>query len=527
MSTDNRTTLNDCSSITGWTGDDAVTVTTLTGLAYEGSPTRTSLSTQMSNADEHMYTTSIGGTRDLSDATCYMLVKDNLVESQANGGVKYVLSDGTDVIGYEIGGYDNAGLSLQYLFNSYKFDVSNSAAFTAFAFAGSEANLAKNAITGVGFGTFHLSKAQGAIDNCFLDRFSFIANGSAALTVNGGTVGTPIDMAQLASDDFTNGWGLVSNITGEAYKIFCPTEWGDTGTASTYFEQVGGQIFLDGTGIGAGNFDMDLIANSTGTNSFVLNNVSVINLGAVANWTMNPANHNIMKIDACQFVDGGTFALPTLDATNKWVLDSIFTNCGQVNPSTCTFERITFNGTTDANGALLLAASAANMKDISFVSDGTGHAIYITATGTYDLDGFTFSGYGAADTTDAVVYNNSGGAVTLNMSNSDTPTVRNGTGASTTVNNNVTVTFTGMKDNTEIRVYKTSDGSEVAGIENATAGTADNRTFAWSAAAGLSVYYVIHSVTYETIRVEGFTVPSTASSIPIQQRFDRNNFNPT
>ena len=83
-----------------------------------------------------------------------------------------------------------------------------------------------------------------------------------------------------------------------------------------------------------------------------------------------------------------------------------------------------------------------------------------------------------------------------------------------------------MKDNTEVRVYKQSDGSEVAGIENATDGTADNRSFAWSASPSLVVNYVIHSVAYETIRVNGFTVPAASGSLPIQMRIDRNYTNP-
>ena len=89
-----------------------------------------------------------------------------------------------------------------------------------------------------------------------------------------------------------------------------------------------------------------------------------------------------------------------------------------------------------------------------------------------------------------------------------------------------TVTFTGMKDNTEVRVYLTSDDSAVAGIENATAGTTDNRSFAWSALATTNVYYKIFNVAYEEIHVKGFIVPGTNTSIGIQQRFDRNREDP-
>lgn len=427
MSTDNRTTLNDCSSVSGWTGDDAVSTDTSNGQSYEGG---TSLSTQLSNSDEHMYTTTIGGTRDLSDSTCYMLIKDNLNESQANGGVKYVLHDGTDRIGYEIGGNDNTGLSLPTFFFSYKLDVSNSAAFTAHAFSGSEGNLGKNAITGVGYGSLHLSKANGAIDNAWMDRFSFIVNGNAALTVNGGTVGTPETFADVASDDITNGWGLIANPQGSQFNIFGTTEFGDSGASDSFFSESDSQITLNGIGIGVGNFNFQTIANATGTNLFELNNCVVVNLGAIANWDFSDANIDTLGIDSTQWVDCGTFVFPVSGGTDRHCNDSTFVNCGQVNPSTMTFLRNTFIGSRDANGAILRNG---DLADTTFTSDGTGHAVEITSTGTYDYDGNSFTGYGADTTTDAVVFNDSGGLVTINVNSGDTPTFRNGAGSSTVI----------------------------------------------------------------------------------------------
>jgi len=192
MTTDNRTTLNDCSANTGWTGDDTATPISDAGTYYEGG---SALSTQLSNSDERMYTTSIGGTRDLSDSTCWLLVKDNLVESQTNGGIKYDLYDGTNEIGVEVGGYDNTGLTLSTFFNSYRLDVSNRAAFTNHEFAGASSALSSSAITGVGYGSFHLAKAVGSVDNVFMDRFSFIARSiarcSTLLKVSCSTTGRP------------------------------------------------------------------------------------------------------------------------------------------------------------------------------------------------------------------------------------------------------------------------------------------------------------------------------------------------
>ena len=107
--TDNRTQLNDCE-------DDAQTFATsgaqlgtsnLTGQFIEGSG---SVQAQHSNSYEDTYTSgdSAGNTfnLNLSDQTIYLGVKDNLMNTIANAGGMIVLGDGTDRIGYTVGGSD-------------------------------------------------------------------------------------------------------------------------------------------------------------------------------------------------------------------------------------------------------------------------------------------------------------------------------------------------------------------------------------------------------------------------------------
>jgi len=520
MSIDNRTTLNDCSAVTGWVGDDAVAVDTTSGQSYEGG---SSLSTQLSNSDEHMYTTSIGGTRDLSSSTCWMLIKDNLNETKVNGGVKYVLYDGTNDIGYEIGGNDQTGVTLSTFYNSYRFDVSNSAIFTSFAFAGSEASLSKTLITGVGYGSLHLAKAVGSIDNTWMDRFSFIINGSPALTINAGTSGIPITLSTVSSDDITNGWGLVANPQGNLYNVFGSVEWGDSGTGSSYFDQKDSQIFLVGTDIGVGNFDMSLIANATGTNLFKIDNCVVIGLGAVSNWDLSDVNSNTIEITNCQFVDGGAFTFPVTGGTSRKCTGTKFVNCGQINPSTMTFSSNSFLGSTDATGALL---SNGNIDTCDFTSDGTGHAIYITSTGTYTYTANTYTGYASVDgsTGNEVLYNNSGGVVTINVVGGDTPTIRNGTSASTTVNNSVNVTVT-VKDSSgtvidlaQTSIHKTSDGTEIMNQDSDVSGiatvsyayTTDTPVYIRVRKSSTGTRYLNHSST-GTITSSGLNITVTLS----------------
>lgn len=91
----------------------------------------------------------------------------------------------------------------------------------------------------------------------------------------------------------------------------------------------------------------------------------------------------------------------------------------------------------------------------------------------------------------------------------------------------ITVTFTGMKDNTEVRVYETGTNIEIAGIEDATSGSVDDRSFAWSASASDVVDYKIHhwsgsSPFYLTIFKKDYTVPSNDVTIDIVQGINRN-----
>jgi len=150
-----------------------------------------------------------------------------------------------------------------------------------------------------------------------------------------------------------------------------------------------------------------------------------------------------------------------------------------------------------------------------------------TDTARVDL---TASGGGAGETQhlysgNAAIVNDSGGLVTINVVRGDTPAYRNVGASTTVVNNNVQVSLTGMRENTEIRVYAAGTSTpELAGIENATVGTVDDRSFAFTLAAGLSVDIRIFAVAYEPADIVGFTMVET--TIPIQQRFDRTYLNP-
>jgi hypothetical protein len=199
----------------------------------------------------------------------------------------------------------------------------------------------------------------------------------------------------------------------------------------------------------------------------------------------------------------------------------VFNNCGQIDPGTADFQSCTIsNSNASATGAVLLDADGTtNWSGNTFISGGTGHAIYIPngATGTYTFTNLTFSGYAdqAGTSTNRSVYNNSGGAVTINNSGSTGISYRDGTSASTTVVDTITVTYSAVND-TEIRIYNTGTSTEKDGVESVTGG-------AFAASLQGSTGYDVVAILpgYLPIRLENVSY-TASTSIDLNQQIDRN-----
>ena len=171
--------------------------------------------------------------------------------------------------------------------------------------------------------------------------------------------------------------------------------------------------------------------------------------------------------------------------------------------------------------------ASSGFHDVEFVQDGAGHAVELSAIGaTVTLTNMTWTGYGA-DTTDsaAIDVTAASGTTTINWSGGTAPTYKTA-GATVVLVNTVNVTLTGMKDNTEVRVFATGTTTELDGIEDATTGTTDDRSFTVSLAATTAVDIRLISVAYEIEKITNFVFPSSDASIPVQQRRDRNYVNP-
>lgn len=86
-----------------------------------------------------------------------------------------------------------------------------------------------------------------------------------------------------------------------------------------------------------------------------------------------------------------------------------------------------------------------------------------------------------------------------------------------------TLTFTGLQPNSEVRVYRASDDTELAGIENS--GTTFSFGYDWDG-SDTEVYIMIHSLGYVSIRFPSIILGKDGLTIPVQQQFDRQYSNP-
>jgi hypothetical protein len=565
--TDNRTIFNQADATTGWTGTATVGLNTVEPTPIE--PTGR-LEMAVSNAIQSAFFT-LPASVNMSSGFVIYIWSTNRAEFDtiANLGVGLVLGDGTNRVAYGVGGSNAVGFAHSegpVVWQCYAIDTGNLAAYSSTTIAGSAVNLNLSAITQVGIYFKTLVKAVGGAVNCFWDIGRYLdptINDGCAITITAGTSVDPGTFEDIAAEDRVTtdqrAHGVVRKLGEKLYGIQGPLRFGaGTGTASTWFEDKNSTVAFEDRKFETDKYKIVLRDNGVGTTTFKLG--TKIGTGNTA----TGAEGCSIKVPA---TTGALFDAQTdTNVTDVFIYGSSFigfdqgiwlNNDQEFIANTVSDGGPIFPGT--GSGAYLFNTICANLdatvassslywdteSDVSGRLDGMrftmgtqgSHAIELgTKTpSSISFSNITLNSYeGTPGTnttpssgpTGSAVYNNSGKAITINVSGGTIPSVRNGSGATTTIVSTVTITVTGLKDGTEVRVYETGTTTEVAGVETATDGTADDRSFTFSAEPDSVVDIVILSLIYENERINGYIIPSTNASIPIQQRIDRNYLNP-
>lgn len=519
--TDLRTVITEADSITGWNQGEYITD------FFVEAPGCVAVGNAGSFIDLYF-----GGTaRNATNMLIYVYAFNNGLQydwDSANFGVGLQIGDGSNRIAVKMAGGNKRVFSHQSLgpvdwqslvLDTDTLDSLNTAGLVV-ARAGSYGALNVAALTQFGMTSYSISKALGGGYNQAVD---IIRIGNDGILIAGGTTGDRGTFSEIVAEDRNTAnlkaHGIIREYATGFYGSQGPLNFGDV-TGNSWFDDSNVTLIFEDRAIGNDKYYFR-VRGGTGETHFFLNNVTVATAGPFVTCLFNDDSVNALELINCNFTNlGNAITFGTDVSAQGHVVDSCnFTGCGQINPGLTLFKNnIINNSASSATGALILdRTDNTSLENLVFTSGGSGHAIYITAPGSYEFTNFTYYGYGADGTTDAVVYNNSGGDVTILVSGGYAVTVRNGAGASTTVSNVVTITLTGMKDWTEVRVYEYGTINEIAGIEDVIAGSVDNRSWSFSANGGQVVDIRIFNIFWVSTNILNYTVPSSNTSIPVTQ----------
>ena len=488
--TSNMTEIHDCDATTGWSSGGTNSVDNLEGSGC--------LADQVKSTTSAVILYTMASAVNLTSKFVVMTMKVNgVVDTQALGGYRVYMEDSSARRGtWYVGGKDTHPGGWNY----FAVDPST----TGFS---KDSGFDITDILKVGVGCKTLTSVIGTADNFFWDICHYgtgLTITSAASESGGSGTGGATGWEDIY--DYDTGtvnphyYGIVSKING-VYFVRGKLIFGDNSTLSIDFEDSALIGFLPGAYMTDTVTGLTALGNATGSSNIIMSD------SVIFSNTRKPTY-------AVSDTDIDTFTLPSttiqIAAVSNFsageFIGTAFDSCEQLTFGSAVFTDGVIRNSVSTSAALLYPTGTDNLERINFKSAGTGHAILIDTTGTYTFDGHTFDGYASTDgsTGNECVYNNSGGAVTINIINGgDTPTYRNGTSASTTVVNSVNLTVT-VKDkdnvaieNAQVAIYKTSDDTQLMNEDTLATGIA---TEAFAFTTDTDIYYRVRKSSTGTTR---------------------------
>mgnify|MGYP000845257860 FL=1 len=370
----------------------------------------------------------------------------------ATGGLRIVVGNGTSRGSWNVDprSFYKGGFVTAVVNTGRNFDNILAGSWTV---GGNPAQLTNVTQVGGAFDT--LTSIMGNFNNVQIDQFTT----GFGVRVDAGTSGTPNNFASIITAENTNFWGWWSSFNGSNIgrgKIYIGPA---TGTATSWFEDSAFSTVFADSRVAVGFFEFAIRGANT-TVRWNLANISAAN-PTNARWSLTIDAAGIAEFTDTSGVWRGSDTI-TLRSTATLNGTTLINGTSLIQNS-ATLSGITVSSANTATGVGYIQSNAPNLISNSSFTFSAGHAITITTPGTYTFTGNTFTGYGAGGTNSAAIYNNSGGAVTLNIAGGGgTPTVRNGAGASTTVVNAVSVRVTSRDAATNspivgARVYLVAD----------------------------------------------------------------------
>jgi len=416
----------------------------------------------------------------------------------------------------------------------------------------------------------NVKATNGTLDTTLAKAFGFWVSGSGVTTtiwdfaslwvldtcaVSGGIAAFPMDISGITNAASTGKERKNIVQQGEKQALFLShIQIGNGGTYPVYLN-------LDGTAIEfpkqydesiaqASYNSVDNVCGLTyyaGASDVIKHINSVVSSSSRYKWGLHASSSASASYDfsGLSVIGAGTITLAiaititeltinnysTLDISNADLVDCTILNVPSVNDSMTSNASTSITGSTinvtgvTAGNRWCSVANPSIFSNSTFIGSGTtGHAIRITTAGTYSLNNLIFTSFGANATNFSAIHNDSGGLVTLNISGGTTPTIRNGAGASTVVNNSVSITIEGNVSllGAEVRIYDL-DNTPTGSLGTELSGTESNGSanYVYSGGAGNLIFIQIMKTGFVEYG-QSITIPTVNTTIDIILTKDNN-----
>ena len=364
------------------------------------------------------------------------------METEANNGYEVYVYDGTNTDYYTFFSSDD-------YFGGWFNGVVDCSLFTTVTAANVER---------WGIRCNHTSNAKNAT-NTWVDFFRYMDG----YYVTGGTISDSVRLSDVATADRGTttlyGYGIVMETEG-IYLAYGELQLGN-GATTTYFEMDGDVLVFTDQPVADGLYAI----NGDGSGADILIVGSTIKSAGSASATrfdfdMSTGSPGAVEVTDNVFQRGGDFTF----ASSQTATGNTYDDCGQITPGGADLsDSVIKNYEGTAGTAAVVYNTAADpsgeLDDMVFTK-GTAatHAIEFGSStpSSVTLNRWAVSGYNASDgQNDSVIYNNTGGALTVSViDGSGVFSYKNGSGATTTIVQGVV---------TEITVKDVNTGSVISG----------------------------------------------------------------
>jgi hypothetical protein len=456
--TDNRTNVSTAEATTNYLDLTGSAAGTLDGEVFiEGSNSIGQYTT--TTRDGLLYNF---GATDVSNNTFYIWINCGVVgllETKANGGmaIRFTGASTSDFFEVWVGGSDDYPPNVQGGWTMFVVDIeeAHTLADTATTGATGGTKPATSAVQSVGYSAITASTMPRMVDNTWMDQITRLPDATPGIIIQGQSGGTVDWDSQDIFDTLGLAVGTFIPAPGGAWKINTPIQFGIADTEDHGFADTNvtwlwddnvivpdgfyGMSALSASG-GTCNVDFG-VKSGTGDAASGSQGLAIQSAATGPRWFMdfNDTFITAANFYGCSFIHGGDFLL---DDAAVSVISSLYIDCSSALISNSEQLRCKIIASDTADGVAFMTTD--DLSDVVFCeftfSDGHGVELTTTLVTPQVSKGNTFTGYGTTTSNDAAIYNNAGGAVVINVTDlGDTPTYRDGTSASTTVNNTVTV----------------------------------------------------------------------------------------